>query len=121
MFRGQTEADRTAVKELQIEDLAVGEGPSPSVGQKVRILYTGRLADGTQFADVTDADNPSEFVIGDRRVISGLEQGLLTMKVGGKRRLTIPPRLAFGDSGTPGGLIPPDSTVIIEVELLAMP
>ena len=104
--------------ELQIEDIVVGTGDSPQHGQTVVVHYTGWLTNGKKFDSSVDRGQPFEFQIGVGQVIKGWDQGVMTMKVGGKRKLTIPPELAYGDRDVGGGLIPPNSTLIFEVELL---
>ncbi|KXH77179.1 MAG: peptidylprolyl isomerase [Candidatus Thorarchaeota archaeon SMTZ-45] len=104
--------------ELQIEDIVVGTGNSPKQGQTVVVHYTGWLTNGKKFDSSVDRGQPFEFRIGVGQVIQGWDQGVLTMKVGGKRRLTIPPNLAYGNRDVGNGLIPANSTLIFEVELL---
>lgn len=104
--------------ELQINDIVLGNGASPVPGQTVIVHYTGWLTNGKKFDSSVDRGEPFEFLIGIGQVIQGWDQGVLTMKVGGKRKLTIPPELAYGDRDVGGGLIPPNSTLIFEVELL---
>ena len=103
---------------LQIEDIVVGTGNSPKQGQTVVVHYTGWLTDGTKFDSSLDRGEPLEFDIGVGQVIQGWDEGVASMKVGGKRRLTIPPELAYGDEDVGDGLIPANSTLIFEVELL---
>ena len=105
--------------ELKIEDLAVGDGATAEPLAKVTVHYTGRLTDGKKFDSSSDRGKPFTFTLGRGRVIPGWEQGLLGMRAGGKRTLTIPPELAYGKRGA-GGVIPPDATLIFEVELLAV-
>jgi FKBP-type peptidyl-prolyl cis-trans isomerase len=102
---------------LQIEELVVGEGESARVGATAVVHYTGWLVDGTKFDSSVDRDSPFDFVIGEGRVIKGWDEGVATMRVGGKRKLTIPPDLAYGDRGA-GDVIPPGATLVFEVELL---
>ncbi|MHA2385349.1 MAG: FKBP-type peptidyl-prolyl cis-trans isomerase [Candidatus Thorarchaeota archaeon] len=106
--------------ELQIEDMVVGTGASPTKGQTVVVHYTGWLTDGKKFDSSVDRGTPFEFKIGLGEVIQGWDQGVLTMKIGGKRKLTIPPELAYGSRDVGGGLIPANSTLIFEVELLGL-
>ena len=106
------------VTELKIEDLVVGTGAEAVAGKLISVHYTGTLTDGTKFDSSVDRGAPFEFTLGTGQVIQGWDQGFAGMKVGGKRRLTIPSSLGYGDAGTPGGPIPPKATLIFEVELL---
>lgn len=98
-------------------DEVEGDGPVPQTGDTVEVHYTGWLEDGTKFDSSLDRAQPFVFPIGVGRVIAGWDEGVATMRVGGKRRLTIPPNLAYGDRGA-GGVIPPRATLVFEVELL---
>ncbi len=104
---------------LQIEDLTMGQGPAAAAGQTVSVHYTGWLADGRQFDSSRDRDEPFDFPLGRGYVIPGWDEGVQGMQVGGVRRLTIPPQLAYGTRGA-GGVIPPNATLVFEVELLAI-
>ena len=104
--------------ELLIEDIVEGTGNSPTQGQTVVVHYTGWLTDGKMFDSSVERGEPFEFQIGVGQVIDGWDQGVATMKVGGKRKLTIPPELAYGNQDVGEGLIPANSTLIFEVELL---
>lgn len=106
------------MKELQIEDLVVGTGDSPRHGQTVVVHYTGWLTDGKKFDSSVDRGEPFEFEIGVGQVIQGWDDGVAGMMIGGKRRLIIPPELAYGDDDVGDGLIPGNSTLIFEIELL---
>jgi peptidylprolyl isomerase len=104
---------------LSYVDLVIGKGPMPKVGQTISVLYTGRLTNGTVFDSTGSRNNaPFETPIGVGEVIKGWDEGMLTMRVGGKRRLTIPPSLGYGASAQ--GPIPANSTLIFDVELLAI-
>jgi FKBP-type peptidyl-prolyl cis-trans isomerase len=102
---------------LLTEDLVVGTGATAEAGQDIVVHYVGRLANGTQFDSSRARLDPLDFELGAGDVIKGWDQGLPGMKVGGKRRLTIPPELAYGDQGL-AGVIPPKATLVFEVELL---
>ena len=123
---GDNPAAPTVNVPFSTTDLVVGSGATASTGQTVTVAYTGWLYEegaadnkGTQF-DQTSAESPFSFVLGSGQVIAGWDQGLEGMKVGGRRRLVIPPALAYGTQGAGGGLIPPNATLIFEVELLGV-
>lgn len=101
---------------LQIEDMQVGTGAEAKTGNRVQVHYTGTLQDGTKFDSSKDRNEPFEFTLGEGRVIAGWEQGVLGMKEGGKRKLTIRPELGYG--AVPVGPIPANSTLLFEIELL---
>ena len=109
---------------LQFEDTVVGTGPEPQKGQTCVMHYTGWLwvngAKGKKFDSSHDRGEPFTFPIGQRRVIAGWDEGVAQMKVGGKRTLLIPPQLAYGERGVGNGLIPGNSTLLFEVELLGV-
>jgi peptidylprolyl isomerase len=102
---------------LKYQDLVVGTGAAPVPGKPVKVHYTGWLENGTRFESSHDTGNPIEFAIGTGQVIPGWDEGVMTMKVGGKRKLTIPPQLAYGAGGA-GDKIPPNATLVFEVELV---
>ena len=108
-----------AKSELKIEKITNGNGPAPKQGEGVTVHYTGWLTDGAKFDSSVDRDEPFTFVLGTGQVIAGWDQGVAKMKVGDKVKLTIPPDLAYGEAGYPGA-IPPNSTLIFEVELLGI-
>ncbi len=110
------QAPENQVTELQIEDLQVGTGETVESGDSVVMHYTGTLTDGTKFDSSLDRNEPFETVIGVGQVIEGWDKGVVGMKVGGKRKLVIPPEMAYGDRTM--GPIPANSTLIFEVELL---
>ena len=104
---------------LKQQDLKVGDGPEAVSGKTVDVHYTGWLEDGTKFDSSLDRGEPFSFRLGAGQVIEGWDQGVAGMKVGGKRKLTIPPDLAYGQEGA-GGVIPPGATLVFEVELLGV-
>ena len=109
----------TTASGLGIEELLVGTGAEASAGQTVSVHYTGWLTNGTKFDSSKDRNEPFEFPLGARHVIAGWDEGVQGMKIGGKRKLTIPPALGYGARGA-GGVIPPNATLVFEVELLGL-
>ena len=105
--------------ELQIEKLVEGQGATPQAGDRVTVHYTGWLQDGTKFDSSRDRGQPFVFTIGRGQVIRGWDEGVAIMHVGDSVRLTIPPELGYGARGA-GGVIPPNATLIFEVELLGV-
>jgi FKBP-type peptidyl-prolyl cis-trans isomerase len=105
--------------ELVIEDIQVGTGEEAKAGQTVSVHYVGTLTNGTKFDASRDRGRPFEFPLGRGRVIQGWDQGVAGMKVGGIRKLTIPPHLGYGAQGA-AGVIPPNATLLFEVELLGV-
>lgn len=104
---------------LQIEEITVGEGAEATAGQFVSVHYTGWLTNGTKFDSSKDRNDPFQFPLGQRHVIAGWDEGVQGMKVGGVRKLTIPSNLGYGPRGA-GGVIPPNATLVFEVELLGI-
>jgi len=107
------------MSDLEIEDQIVGDGDEAVAGQTVEVHYTGWLTDGTQFDSSHDRNDTFSFKLGGGQVIQGWDQGVVGMKVGGSRKLTIPPGLGYGASGA-GGVIPPDATLVFKVELISV-
>lgn len=110
-------AEVTTPSGLRYVDTEAGTGPSPQPGQTAVVHYVGTLQDGTKFESSRDTGQPFEFPLGRGRVIRGWDEGVATMRVGGKRRLVIPPSLGYGERGSPPK-IPGNSTLIFDVELL---
>jgi peptidylprolyl isomerase len=110
----------TTASGLKYIDAVVGSGETPQAGQHVTVHYTGWLqSNNAKFDSSVDRGQPFTFIIGRRQVIRGWDEGVLTMKVGGKRKLIIPPELGYGARGA-GDVIPPDSVLVFDVELLAV-
>ena len=107
------------MSKLEITDIQVGTGDEATSGRQVDVHYTGWLTDGKKFDSSLDRGEPFSFALGGGQVIQGWDQGVVGMKVGGKRKLTIPPELGYGRQGA-GGVIPPNATLVFEVELLAV-
>jgi FKBP-type peptidyl-prolyl cis-trans isomerase len=105
--------------ELKIEDLRPGTGAEAKAGQQVSVHYVGTLADGKKFDSSRDRNDPFDFTLGAGQVIKGWDQGVAGMKIGGLRKLTISPQLAYGAAGF-GKVIPPNATLVFEVELLGV-
>lgn len=108
-----------AVNSLGIEDLKVGTGPEATPGRRITVHYTGTLMEGTKVDSSKDRNEPYEFVLGQREVIAGWDEGLKGMKVGGTRRLTVPASMAYGSRGS-HGVIPPNAALTFDVELLGV-
>jgi FKBP-type peptidyl-prolyl cis-trans isomerase len=115
---GSTTSPSTGGGSLVVEDLVVGTGATAASGDTVTVHYLGTLTNGTKFDSSYDRGTPYSFRLGTGAVIPGFDQGVTGMKVGGKRRLTIPPSLAYGSTGS--GQIPPNATIVFEVELVSI-
>lgn len=109
----------TTASGLIIEDVKPGEGQEARPGQIVTVHYTGWLTDGRKFDSSKDRHDPFQFHLGGQEVIAGWDEGVVGMKIGGVRKLTIPPHLGYGPRGA-GGVIPPNATLVFEVELLGL-
>ena len=107
----------TTASGLKYVDVVVGKGAAPTAGKQVKVHYTGTLENGKKFDSSVDRNEPFSFTIGVGQVIPGWDQGVMTMKVGGKRKLIIPAKLGYGARGA-GGVIPPNATLLFDVELL---
>ncbi|HKQ08512.1 MAG TPA: FKBP-type peptidyl-prolyl cis-trans isomerase [Blastocatellia bacterium] len=114
----KTGSEVTTASGLKYVDEVVGTGEKPRLGKMVVVNYTGTLTDGTKFDSSLDSGQPYEFRIGTGTVIRGWEEGILSMHVGGKRKLIVPPELGYGAQGK--GKIPPNATLIFEIELLGV-
>jgi FKBP-type peptidyl-prolyl cis-trans isomerase FkpA len=112
-------AEMTTTSGLIYEDTILGEGAEARAGDHVVVHYTGWLTNGSKFDSSKDRSDPFSFPLGQRHVISGWDEGVQGMKIGGTRKLTIPPQLGYGARGA-GGAIPPNATLVFEVELLAI-
>ncbi|HEY0721494.1 MAG TPA: FKBP-type peptidyl-prolyl cis-trans isomerase [Gammaproteobacteria bacterium] len=110
-------AERMTDSGLKIDDLVSGDGAEAKAGQQVTVHYTGWLTNGNKFDSSKDRNDPFSFKLGAGQVIRGWDEGVAGMKIGGKRKLTIPPQLGYGARGA-GGVIPPNATLVFEVELL---
>jgi len=109
----------TSPSGLIIEEIIIGQGAAAQAGQTVTVHYTGWLTDGEKFDSSKDRDDPFQFSLGAGRVIKGWDEGVLGMQIGGTRKLTIPPALGYGARGA-GGVIPPNATLVFEVELISI-
>ncbi len=116
----QTQSGQIPVEnKIGIEEIKIGTGTEAKAGNTVSVQYTGTLLNGTKFDSSYDHGQPFSFVLGAGQVIQGWDQGVVGMKVGGKRKLTIPPSLAYGERSI-GNLIPANSTLVFEIELLGV-
>ena len=104
---------------MKVEKITLGSGPSPKHGDTVSVHYTGWLTDGTKFDSSLDRGEPFTFLLGTGQVIQGWDEGVATMRVGDKVKLTIPPELAYGEAGYPGA-IPANATLLFEIDLLSI-
>jgi peptidylprolyl isomerase len=120
IVRRQSGTEITTASGLKYTDVVEGTGPTPQLGQTVSVHYTGKLLNGTEFdSSRKPGRQPLEFKLGTNEIIKGWNEGIATMKVGGQRTLTIPPALAYGQFGKPPS-IPPNSTLVFDVELVGV-
>jgi FKBP-type peptidyl-prolyl cis-trans isomerase len=105
---------------LKLDDLKVGEGVESEFGDTVEVHYVGMLEDGKKFDSTRDRQQPMHFLLGAGQILQGLDMGVAGMKVKGQRKITVPPKFGYGAKGAGGGLVPPDATLIYEVELLKL-
>lgn len=112
-------AEKITDSGLKYEDLVEGDGAVAEPGSSVTVHYTGWLTDGSKFDSSVDRNQPFQFALGAGQVIRGWDEGVAGMKIGGKRKLTIPPQLGYGAAGA-GGVIPPNATLVFDVELLGI-
>ena len=110
-------AEKITDSGLKSDDTTEGDGDTAGAGQRVKVHYTGWLTDGSKFDSSKDRGDPLAFKLGAGQVIRGWDEGVQGMRVGGMRKLTIPPQLGYGAAGA-GGVIPPNATLVFEVELL---
>ena len=114
-----SQTEQTTPSGLKFVDEVEGTGASPETGQTVTVHYTGTLTDGKKFDSSKDRNEPFSFTIGVGQVIKGWDEGVASMKIGGKRKLTIPADLGYGSRGA-GGVIPPNATLLFDVELISI-
>lgn len=115
--KAKTRSEVKKVTELKTEDLKAGEGTEAVAGKTISVHYTGWLENGTKFDSSVDRGRPFSFILGRGQVIQGWDKGVIGMKVGGKRKLTIPSDMGYGTRGAPP-VIPPNATLVFDVELL---